>query len=228
MGKFAVIGLGFFGENLARALTELGNEVLAIDHNMERVEEIKDHVAYAVRMDSTDERAMRAQGLENMDAVVVSIGEDFESSIYTSVLLQQIGVKRIITRTSNPVHSRIMRLLGLKETIFPEQEVAQIVAKELSLKGVMEYVPLGGEYTIAQINTPGELAGKTVIEANLRGKHSINLVTIKKVRTERDEKTGFEKRVETVMGVPNPDTVLEETDVLVVMGKEKDVKKLLT
>lgn len=227
MGKFAVIGLGFFGENLARSLTELGNEVLAIDNNMDRIEEIKDNVALAVRMDSSDERAMRAHGLDTMDAVIVSIGEDFESSIYTSVLLQQLGVKRIITRTTNPVHSRIMQLLGLKETIFPEQEVARTLAKELSLKGVLEYVPLGGEYTIAQIRTPRVFAGRTVLDVNLRGEFNLNLVTIKKVSVEKDRKTGMERPVETIVGVPTPETMLEESDVLVVMGKERDVKRLL-
>lgn len=227
MGKFAVIGLGFFGENLARSLTELGNEVLAIDHTMERIEEIKDHVALAVRMDSSDERAMRAHGLDQMDAVIVSIGEDFESSIYTSVLLQQLGVRRIITRTTNPVHSRIMQLLGLRETVFPEQEVARTLAKELSLKGVLEYVPLGGEYTIAQINTPKEFVGKTILETNLRNEYSLNLVTIKKVRREKDGKTGSERPVETIIGVPTPDMVLEESDILVVMGKEREIRRLL-
>lgn len=227
MGKFAVIGLGFFGENLARALTELGNEVLAIDNNMERIDDIKDHVAHAVRMDSSDERAMRAQGLDEMDAVIVSIGEDFESSIYTSVLLQQLGVKRIITRTSNPVHTRIMKLLGMKETIFPEQEVARILAKELSLKGVLEYVPLSDDYTIAQIKTPREFIGRTILQINLRGEFNLNLVTIKKVRLERDESTGTERPVETIIGVPKPEHVLEEPDILVIMGKEKDIKRLL-
>lgn len=226
MGKFAVIGLGFFGENLARSLTELGNEVLAIDNNMDRIEEIKDHVAYAVRMDSSDERAMRAQGLDEMDAVIVSIGEDFESSIYTSVLLQQLGVSRIITRTSNPVHTRIMKLLGMTETIFPEQEVARILAKELSLKGVLEYVPLGGDYTIAQIKTPAEFAGKTILQTNLRGEFNLNLVTVKKIKVERDG-AGSERPVETIVGVPTPEQILEESDILVVMGKEKDIKRLL-
>lgn len=226
MGKFAVIGLGFFGENLARFLTELGNEVLAIDNNMDRIEEIKDHVAYAVRMDSSDERAMRAQGLDEMDAVIVSIGEDFESSIYTSVLLQQLGVSRIITRTSNPVHMRIMKLLGMKETIFPEQEVARILAKELSLKGVLEYVPLGGDYTIAQIKIPAGFVGKTILQINLRGEFNLNLVTVKKIRVERDG-AGSERPVETIVGVPKPEQILEESDILVVMGKERDIKRLL-
>ena len=227
MGKFAVIGMGFFGESLARALSDLGNEVIAIDNSMEKVDDVKDHVSYAVRLDSTDERAMRAQGLDAMDAVIVSIGEDFESSIYTSVLLQQLGVRRIITRVSNPVHTRIMQLLGIKETIFPEQEVAKTLAKELSLTGVIEYVPLGGEYVIAQVKTPADLVGKSILDANLRSDYNLNLVTIKKILTERDAQTGSERINETVMGVPSPDTVLDETDILVVMGRERDIKRLL-
>lgn len=227
MGKFAVIGIGFFGENLARSLAELGNEVLAIDSRMERINEIKDYVTHAVRLDSSDERAMRAQGLDQMDAVIVSIGEDFQSSIYTTVLLQQLGVRRIITRTSNPVHSRIMQLLGMHETVFPEQEVAQTLAKELSLRGVLEYIPLGGEYIIAHIHTPKELCGRTVLDSALRTEYKLNLVTIKKIHMDVDSKSGLERPIERIIGVPEPRTVLEEGDVLVLMGKERDLKRLL-
>jgi trk system potassium uptake protein TrkA len=225
MGRFAVIGLGYFGQNLARELAALGNEVLAIDNDMREVEGIKDDVATAVRLDSTDERAMRQQGLEDMDAVVVSL-LDFETSVHTSVLLQQLGVRRIIARTMSPLHDRMVKLLGIRETIFPEQEVARSLAKELSLKGVMDYVGLGGEYTVAAIRAPARFAGKTLQELDLRKRHALNIVTIKRIVTERSV-LGQESSVEKVLGIPAPETRVEAGDVLVVMGKEGDIQALL-
>lgn len=219
MGKFAVIGLGFFGDLLARALAQQGHEVVAIDNHMEPVEEIKDHVSYAVRLDSTDERAMRAQGLAEMDAVVVTIGEDFESSVYTTILLQQLGVRRIITRTTSPAHTRIIQLLGVSETIFPEQETAHAIAKTLTFPGVKEYIPLGGDYMIADIPAPASAAGKTVKEANFREAYGLNLVTIRR--------PGKGNEGETVLGVPTPETVIRAGDTLLLMGREKDLKRLL-
>jgi len=219
MGKFAVIGLGFFGDLLARALSEQGHEVVAIDKRMEHVEEIKDRVSYAVRLDSTDERAMRAQGLADMDAVVVTIGEDFESSVYTTILLQQLGVRRIITRTTSPAHTRIMQLLGVRETIFPEQETAHTIAKTLSFPGVKDYIPLGDDYMIADIPAPPSTAGRTVQEANFRTAYGLNLVTIRRPETGREEPV--------VLGVPTPETVIRAGDTLLLMGREKDLRRLL-
>lgn len=225
MGRFTVIGLGYFGQNIARALAELGNEVLAVDSDMREVEAIKDDVATAVRLDSTDERAMRRQGLEDMDAVIVSL-LDFEASVHTSVLLQQIGVRRIIARTMSPLHDRMVRLLGIRETIFPEQEVARSLAKELSLKGVMDYVGLGGEYTVAAIRAPARFTGKTLQELDIRKRHALNIVTIKRIVTERSV-LGQESSAEKVLGIPTPETRVEAGDVLVVMGKESDIQVLL-
>ena len=115
--KFCVIGLGYFGLNLSLILSREGAEVLSIDNDMERVDMVSDNVTHSICMDSTDERALRSIGLKDMDAVIVAIGEGFQSSIMTTALLQEIGVKRIYNRVTSPIHERLLKLMGIQDLL---------------------------------------------------------------------------------------------------------------
>lgn len=225
--KFAVIGLGVFGQTVASALAEMGAEVIAIDNTMEAVENIKDKVAFAIRMDSTDEKALRAQGIQDVDACIVSIGENFESALLTSVTLVQLGVKRVIARAANPMHKRILELVGIKEVFSPEDEVGRNLARELMSEGLIDYVPLSAGHTIVQVKTPKPFVGKKLGEIQLRVKYNLNLITVRKTSVTKDPSTGEERRQEKIVGVPTADMVLEEEDVLVIFGKEADIRRIL-
>ncbi len=225
--KFAVIGLGDFGISIAVSLAEKGAEVVAIDRDMEIIEDIKDKVTYAVKMDSTEERALRSIGVDKMDAVIISIGTNFEDTILTSVLLLQMGVRKVVARASSKIQEKILNKLGVHQVITPEFEIANKVANTLLSDDILDYIPIGEEYNILQIKTPKAFVGKSLQEINLRIRFNLNLITIKRNYTVKDEATEEEIVKQRIYGVPTSTTVLEANDVLVLFGKEKDIKKII-
>ncbi len=224
--RFAVIGLGYFGENLALALTERGAEVIAIDNTMERVEEIRDKVAYSIMLDSSDERALRSQGLEDLDAVIVTIGENFESALLTCVHLIQFGCKRVIARSTAPIHTRILQSVGVETVVSPEEIVAERLSYSLVTTNLVDLVPLTDEYSIVTMTTPKWMAGKTLSELDIRRKFEVNLVTIKRKR-EVVGKNGVTRTEDYIAGVPKPDQRIEADDTLVVMGRDVDIQRMI-
>ncbi|MEJ5287416.1 MAG: Trk system potassium uptake protein TrkA [Candidatus Kapaibacterium sp.] len=225
--KFCVIGLGYFGYNLALRLSELGAEVLAIDNHQDVIDRISDKVAHAVCMNATDERALKSLGLKDMDAVIVAIGEGFESSILTTAVLQEIGVKKIYNRVTSPIHERILRLMNVTEILLPEAEAAEQLANRLMIPGVLNYYFITEEYGIFEIETPEKFFDKTLAEIQLRNKYNLNLITLKKLKKARGLLSRGEHEEFEVVGVPTPELVLSEGTIMVLFGKEEDVKNLL-
>lgn len=223
--KFAVIGLGLLGKGIAKALANRGAEVLAIDNDSEKIEEIKEEVAHAVEMDSTDDRALRAQNLQDMDAVVVAIGHNFEGLLLTTVLLNEIGVKRIITRVSSSHQKMILEKIGITEMFSPDDEVGKTVAEKLIHPDVKSFLPLPDDYEIIEIKTPKRVSNKSVSEISLRERYNLNLITIK--RQFQEEVNGEMLPVEHIIGVPKSDTVLLESDVVILLGKSYDVDRFV-
>jgi len=135
MKRFAVIGLGRFGQKLAIALAMSGAEVIAIDRNREEIELIADQVSHAVRLDSTDEEALKAQGVDKVDVAIIGIGQGtgrgFESAILTVVNLRQMGIKQIYARAEDLMAGEVFSKVGATEVIYPEIESAQRWAYKL-------------------------------------------------------------------------------------------------
>ncbi len=225
--KFAIIGLGFFGVNLALELTEEGAEVVAVDRDEQRVEPMRDKISYVVCMDSTDERSLRRLGLKEMDAVIVAIGEDFESSLLTTALLQELGVKRIVNRVTSPTHERLLKLMNIKDLVVPEAEAAGQLANRLMMRGVVGAFELSEDYSIVEVEAPRAFVGKTLLELDLRTTRNINVVTIKRIERKRGLLTLGERESVKILGVMTPDTVIETQDILVLFGQEKDIRTLL-
>ncbi len=221
--RFAVIGLGYFGQNIARELTRQGAEVIAIDNTMTKVEEIKEEVAYAVRLDSTDEKTLRNQGLEDLDAVIVSIGEDFDNALLTCVLLLEFGCKNVIVKSTSPIHSRIFRSVGVHQVVSPDLDLAGRLAVTLINPNVLDSIPLTEGYSIVQMRAPGFMVGFTLKDLDLRRKYSVNLITIKRSPSSKIEGGALEQ----IIGVPMPETIIERHDILILMGEEKCIGKLL-
>jgi trk system potassium uptake protein len=225
--KYAVIGLGNFGSYLASELTRKGAEVLAIDSDIDKLEDIKDSVSHTVKMDTTEVKSLKDQGLEEYDAVIVGIGDDFEASILTVSMLQQLGIKRIIVRATTSTHERILQHLDIEEIILPAQETADRLANSLMLEKVIDSFALTSEYTIVEAKSPEKFFGKTLLEINLRQKYEINVITIKKIEMKR-RVFGFTKQqVEKIIGIPVPKTIIEPGDILVLFGKQKSIEKML-
>ena len=225
--KFCVIGCGYFGLNLALRLTEFGAEVLAIDKKEEIIDRLADKVTHVLSLDTTEKRAMQSLGLKDMDAVIVAIGEGFESSILTTAILQEIGVKNIYNRVTSPTHERLLKLMDINELLVPEAEAADHLANRLMLPGLIEIYKITEDYGIYEIAAPKVFHNKTLIEINLRKDYSLNLVTIKRLIKKRGILTLGEKQVDAVIGVPSPDTKIMENDVLVVSGDYKSITNLI-
>jgi trk system potassium uptake protein len=215
--KFAVIGLGQFGSSIARKLSLKGSEVIAIDSDEEKVESIKNDVAYAVTMDSTDKRSLEAQNIQDMDAVIVSIGANFQAMLLTTFLLQELGVNRIIARAQGVTQRRILEKMGITEILQPEEEVGKNVAEQLFNPGVLMCMSLPDDYEIIEVQAPKSCARRSLDAIGLREKYQLNLVTL--LRKINDEYH--------IQGIPDAGTALEAEDLLVLFGKSKHIDRFI-
>lgn len=212
MRRVAVIGLGRFGLMLARGLSELGVQVLAMDRSLQLVNEIKDDVDVAVRLDSTDREALLAQDINKMDVCVVSIGENFEASLLTTVLLLKMGVPRVICRAQSEVHAEIFRQIGAHEVIQPEMNAGAQLARRLANPRLNDVIPLGEDYSLVEVCAPQSWCGRALKDISLRQKYDVNLVAIK-----RRKNAGTEDAQE-VISVPRPDDPILAGDLLMILG----------
>lgn len=223
--RFAVIGLGQFGMSIALTLADRGAEVIAIDNDIDKIEQIKEDVALAVALDSTDAKALKAQNVQEVDAAVVAIGEDFESLMLTAVILQELEVKRIIARAANKQQRTILEKLGIKEILSPEDTVGRSVAETLLQPSMRSFLALPDEYEIVEIDTPKRIINQTVADIGLRQAYDLNLITVKRTFTEVQE--GKPTEITHIIGVPRPDTILKNTDKMIILGKTQDIKRFI-
>ncbi len=223
--RFAVIGMGQFGTAIARKLSDKGAEVIAIDNRDDKIENIKDDVAYCVALDATDKKALMAHGVHEMDAVVVAIGENFEGLLLCCFVLMELKVKRIIARAMGDEQRRILEKMGVTEILSPENEVGNNVAETLLNPQLLTYVELPDNYEIVEVKAPSKVVGRSLQDIGLREKYDINAVTImRETETMKQGEVSKEKHIE---GVPNPETIIDETDTIVLFGKVDDIERFL-
>lgn len=223
--KFAVIGVGRYGATIARRLAEKGAQVFAFDPDEEKIESLKDEVAFAVTMDATDVKGLKAQNIDDMDAVVVAIGENFEATILTCAHLLDLGVSRIIARASGHHQRLILQKIGITEILTPEDEVAFVVREKLINPSIVSFLQLPDDHEIAEIIAPKGTVGRTIDAIAFRNKYELTLITIK--REYIIQKNGEETTEQHVIGVPKSDTVIMEHDTLVVFGTSKNVQRFM-
>lgn len=224
MKRFAVIGLGRFGKKLAVALAMSGAEVIAIDRDRVPVEEIMDQVSHAVRLDSTDEDALKAQGVNRVDVAIIGMGQSghtFESAILTVVNLKQLGVPQIYARAASLTAGQVFSAIGATDVIYPEIETAQRWAYKLIAPHIEEKIDFAPGYSLARVKAASSFHGKTVMDLQLRQRYNINLVAIKR------GETGMKQTEENeIINVPMPSTVIYNDDVLMVAGTDRDLARL--
>ena len=223
--KFAVIGVGRYGSTIARRLAEKGAQVFAFDPNEEKIESIKDDVAFAVTLDATDIRALKMQNLEELDGAVVAIGENFEATVLTCVHLIDMGVKRVIARASGDHQRLILEKIGVKEILTPENEVAYVVREKLLNPNIVSFLQLPDDHEIAEIRAPKGVVGRTIDDIGFRNKYEMTLITIK--REYEITKNGEDLTEEHIIGVPKSETPIKEKDTLVVFGAAKSVERFI-
>ena len=214
MKRVIVVGLGIFGFNIAKELYESGLEVIAIDKHKETIQKIKDFSTRAILADATDKELLETIGIQEDDVVIVSFGEDLAASTLLTLHLKEFNVKEIIVKAPNEDHKRILEKVGATEVIIPEKEMASKVAKSLISPNVLDHIPLSQDYTISEIAPPSSFLGKTIGELQLRKKHHIGVIASRDVLTDQ------------IQMIPSADFVIKDSDILVVIGKEKDIQNL--
>lgn len=223
--RFAVIGLGKFGRAIARKLSDKGAEVVGIDQNEINVERIQEEIALCICMDATDKKALIAQNIADVDAVVVSIGENFEALLLCTVYLQELNCKRIIARANDQHQRKILEKMGVEEILSPEDEVGNVIAEKLMHPSVVSILQLPEDYEIAEIKAPKGIQNRSLADINLRDKYKINLVTIER-EVERSVK-GEKITDHHIIGIPTPDTVIEASDTIVLFGTTRDIERFM-
>jgi trk system potassium uptake protein TrkA len=214
MKKFAVIGLGNFGFFATKALYEDGNEVIAIDLDKFKVQAIDAYCTEAVVLQATDKEKLKVLGLENMDGVIVSTGTKISTSILICNYLQEIGVKKILVKAQDEDHGKILKKVGATEIIYPERDMAVRVSRSLSQPNVMDFIPLSDDYDLVQVDPPKEFIGKSLKTLNLRARYNIHIIAIKELVPEN------------FILVPHADFVIKDSDILMILGKSEDIRKI--
>jgi trk system potassium uptake protein TrkA len=214
MKRVVVIGLGIFGFNITKDLYENGFEVIAIDKNKEIIQKIRDFSTKAVLADGTDKEVIDSIGIQPDDVVIVSFGEDLAASTLITLHLKELKVKKILVKAPNEDHKHVLEKVGATEVIIPEREMADKVAKSLISPNVLDYIPLSEDYTISEIVPPTSFMGKTIGELHLRSRYHIEVIAVREMLPER------------LTMVPRAEFVMKDSDVLIVIGKEKDIQKI--
>lgn len=178
--SYVVVGLGRFGSAAAIRLSELGNEVLAIDNNADLVQRVSPFVTQAVVADSQDAGVLRALGIRDFDCAVIAIGENLSSSILTTLNFKELGVPYIICKAHDDNHKKILEKLGADRVVVPEREFANKLAQGLSSENVLDYIELSSDYGISEFSVPTSWVGKNLRELNVRVKYGVNIIAIRK------------------------------------------------
>lgn len=212
MKSFAIVGCGRFGSSVARTLHALGNEVLAIDGDPDVVEVISSEVTHAVQADVMDDTVMKELGLTNFDVVIVSIGTDLQASIMATLIVKELGVKQVVAKAQSELHGKVLKKIGADKVIYPERDMGVRVAHNLTSKSIIDYIELSPDYSILEIRSLEKWWGKTLSELRLRNKFGINVMAI--------------KRSDQVNISPGPNDLIEEGDILVVLGGTDEIMRL--
>lgn len=209
--QFAVIGMGRFGSSVARTLYEMDYEVMGIDEDEERINEHIQNVTHAVAADSTDEMALREIGIRNFDVVVVAIGNDIQASILTTLILKEMGVKKIVAKAQNERHGQVLYKVGADRVVFPERDMGVRVAHNLISANVLDFIELAEDYSVAEVVVANSMVGKTLRQLDVRARYGVNVIAI--------------KSGESFNISPLPDDMIQDKDVLVVIGHNRDLKE---
>lgn len=211
MNQFVIIGLGRFGSSIGRELIQLGYEVLGVDSNEDTVQELSSVLTHAVVADATDEEVLRSLGARNFDCGVVAIGDDIQASILATILLKELGVKKVVAKAVSELHGRVLERIGVDRVIYPERDMGIRVAHQLVSPNLLDYIELSKKYTIAELAVPKCLTGKSLSEVNPRAKFGCSIVAINKPNG--------------IIIAPNAEDVLVENDVMVVIGTNESIEE---
>lgn len=211
MKTVLLIGLGRFGRHIAMKLNEMRHQVMAVDKNEKRVNEVLPFVTNAQIGDATNEDFLESLGVNNYDVCIVAIGDDFQNSLETTSLLKELGAKMIVSRAAKDVHAKFLLRNGADEIVYPEKQLADWTAIRYTADHILDYIEIDSDHAIFEIVVPEKWIGKSVIEVDVRKKYGINIMAIK-----RDGKMELNF---------SPQTNFRQDDSILVLGDMKDIQK---
>ncbi|MCX8110385.1 MAG: TrkA family potassium uptake protein [Syntrophorhabdaceae bacterium] len=213
MPRVIVIGLGIFGYNVVKNLFDAGIDVIAVDKNKEAVQHARDCSTKAIVADATDKELMESIGIREDDIVIVSFGEDLAASTLLTLHLKQMKVKNIIVKAPNDEHRLVLEKVGATEVIIPEKDMATKVARSLVAPNLIDYIPIADDYIICEVAPSKNFIGKSLREIHMRSNYGVDVIAFKDTLTDK-------------VHMVNPDYRIKDSDVLVVIGKTKNIEKL--
>lgn len=224
--KYIIVGLGNFGASLGIALTRQGHEVIAIDSSMQKVEAYKEVISHTICMDATDEYTVKGLPIGDTDIVVVAIGENQGENVMATALFKTLKAKRLISRSINPLHEKVLQAIGIDDLIHPEEEAAKRWAKRLSLRYFVDSFALNEHFSLVEISIPKTLIGQTVDHLQLEQKFNIRLLSTLRYEYYEDS-FGRTQRKPSIQGLAQPEQVLQDKDVLIIYGANKHINQFL-
>ncbi len=207
-----VVGLGRFGTSLAKTLSMLGCQVMAIDSRQENVEALADNVTQALQMDASDEQAFKQIGAGNFDVAVVATGGDQNASVIVTLMCKEVGIPLVVAKANSELHAKILYKIGADKVVFPERDMGVRVARTLFSQSVLDLIELTDDYSIIEIRAPKSWVGKSLVDLDLRSRFNLNVVAI--------------KTKEDVFTVPGGTDVFQEGDVVVLIGNTRSIERV--
>lgn len=211
MRTFLLLGLGSFGNHIARELYDMHHQILGVDLEEEKVQRALPYLTDAQIGDTTDRTFLKSLGIQNFDVCIVTIGENFESSIITVVLLKELGARKIIARASHGIQERLLLHNGADEVIYPARQLAAWTAIRCSSDKILDYTELDDDYSIYELTVPEQWDGKSLLALELRSKYGINIL-------------GIRREGKLSMNI-TPDTVFHSGTSVLLLGPQESVKK---
>ncbi|MEN6324772.1 MAG: TrkA family potassium uptake protein [Syntrophomonas sp.] len=210
--QFAVIGIGRFGESLIKELSRMGFEVLAIDTDEEKVNDAIGIATHAVQADAMDEGTLNALGIRNFDTVIVAIGNNVQANILTTIILKEMGVKKVVAKAQNALHGKVLEKIGTDVVIYPERDMAIKLARSLVSHNFLEQINLSPDFGIIELFTPRIFRNKSLAEIGLRKSMGVTVLAI--------------RRGNDIIVAPLPEEKMYEGDILVALGRNDGLEQL--
>ena len=211
MKSVLIIGMGRFGRHMAEKLQELKNEILAVDIDEGRINQVLPYVTNAQIGDATNEEFIQSLGVKNFDLCAVTVGDDFQSSLIITSLLKDNGARLVVSRASHDMQARLLLRNGANEVVYPEKQQAVWAAVKYSSDNVFDYIPLTEDVSIYETPVPAAWIGKTIAELEVRQKYNINIVAV--------------RRGEEVISIPGADYTFTGSEVIFVLGSNRDINR---
>lgn len=212
MKKYAVLGLGKFGQHLAIELANMGNEVLAVDKNEENLFAVQDYVTHVVIADVTDEDAIRELGIEEFDGIIIGIGKDVQNSIMCAIICRECNPYKLWAKATSELHAKALKKVGVDRVVLVEREMGMRIAHHISNNNIVDYISLSNDYQMVELEVKLEWVGKSIAEVNFRTKYGINIIGI--------------RREDDFTVSPQADFTIQQGDILCIIGKNTAIDRI--